>query len=111
MIADLVGRVFDDKCIEEVLVKVLEDLVIFDTKDILVLFLSKTFFLENKFEEFHTSKSNICLFNKDINIIVKIIHGNCFKYEVNVIKLEYVHKFQNLIRLLGLFDYAINLKV
>lgn len=96
---------------EEVLVNILEDSVLFDTKDISVLFLSKTFFLENGFEEFHTSESNTWLFNQDINIIVKIIHGNCFKCEINGIKLEYVHEFQHLMRLLGLFKYANNLKV
>ena len=52
-------------------------------KDISVLFLSKTFFLENGFEEFHTSESNTWLFNKDTSVIVKIIHGNCFKCEIN----------------------------
>ena len=80
-------------------------------KDISVLFLSKTFFLKNGFEEFHTSKSNTWLFNKDTNVIVKIIHGNCFKCEINGIELEYVHEFQHLMRLLGLYDYANNLKV
>lgn len=84
---------------------------ILSDKDISVLFLSKTFFLENGFEEFHTSESNTWLFNKDTNVIVKIIHGNCFKCEINGIKLEYVHEFQHLMRLLGLFDYANNLKV
>ena len=96
---------------EEVLVNILEDSVLFDTKDISVLFLSKTFFLENGFEEFHISKSNTWLFNKDTSIIVKIIYGNCFKCEINGIELEYVHEFQHLMRLLGLFDYANNLKV
>ena len=96
---------------EEMLVNILEDSVLFDTKDISVLFLSKTFFLENGFEEFHTSKSNTWLFNKDTNVIVKIIHGNCFKCEINGIELEYVHEFQHLMRLLGLYDYANNLKV
>lgn len=75
------------------------------------LFLSKTFFLENGFEEFHTSKSNTGLFNKDTNIIVKIINGNCFKCEINGIELKYVHEFQHLMRLRGLYDYANNLKV
>lgn len=96
---------------EEVLVNILEDSVLFDTKDISEIFLSKTFFLENGFEEFHTSESNTWLFNKDTNVIVKIIHGNCFKCEINGIKLEYVHEFQHLMKLLGLFDYANNLKV
>ena len=96
---------------EEVLVNILEDSVLFDAKDISVLFLSKTFFLENGFEEFHTSKSNTWLFNKDTNVIVKIIHGNCFKCEINGIKLEYVHEFQHLMRLRGLYYYANNLKV
>lgn len=51
------------------------------------------------------------LYNKDIKVAVKIIHGNCFKCEINGIKLEYVHEFQHLMRLLGLFKYANNLKV
>lgn len=96
---------------EEVLVNILEDSVLFYTKDISEIFLSKTFFLENGFEEFHTIESNTWLFNKDTNVIVKIIHGNCFKCEINGIKLEYVHEFQHLMRLLSLFDYANNLKV
>ena len=84
---------------------------ILSDKDISVLFLSKTFFLENGFEEFHTSESNTWLFNKNTNVIVKIIHGNCFKCEINGINLEYVHEFQHLMRLLGLYDYTNNLKV
>ena len=88
-----------------------QDYDILSDKDISVLFLSKTFFLENGFEEFHTSKSNAWLFNKDTSVIVKIIHGNCFKCEINWIKLEYVHEFQHLMRLYGLFYYANNLKV
>lgn len=96
---------------EEVLVNILEDSVLFDTKDISEIFLSKTFFLENGFEEFHASKSNTWLFNKDTNVIVKIIHGNCFKCEINGIELEHVHEFQHLMKLLGLYDYANNLKV
>ena len=84
---------------------------ILSDKDISVLFLSKTFFLENGFEEFHTSKSNTLLFNKDTNVIVKIIHGNCFKCEIDGIELEYIHEFQHLMRLRGLFYYANNLKV
>ena len=80
-------------------------------KDISVLFLSKTFFLENGFKELQIYKDFTLLYNKDINIIVKIIHGNCFKCEINGIKLEYVHEFQHLMRLLGLFKYANNLKV
>lgn len=75
------------------------------------LFLSKTFFLENGFEIFHVNKTFSCLFNGYINVIVKIIHGNCFKCEVNGVEINYVHEFQHLMRLLGLFDYANNLKV
>lgn len=80
-------------------------------KDILVLFLSKTFFLENGFKELQIYNDFTLLYNKDIKVAVKIIHGNCFKCEINGIKLEYVHEFQHLMRLLGLFDYASNLKV
>ena len=80
-------------------------------KDISVLFLSKTFFLENGFKEFHVYEDSTLLYNEDIKVAVKIIHGNCFKCEINGIKLEYVHEFQHLMRLLGLFDYANNLKV
>ena len=84
---------------------------ILSDKDISVLFLSKTFFLENGFKELQVYKSFTLLYNKDIKVSVKIIHGNCFKCEINGIKLEYVHEFQHLMRLLGLFDYANNLKV
>ena len=84
---------------------------ILSDKDISVLFLSKTFFLENGFKELQIYKDFTLLYNKDIKVAVKIIHGNCFKCEINGIKLEYVHEFQHLMRLLGLFDYANNLKV
>lgn len=84
---------------------------ILSDKDISVLFLSKTFFLKNGFAAFHVSEYHTWLFNEDINVIVKIIHGNCFKCEINGIKLEYIHEFQHLMRLLGLYDYANNLKV
>lgn len=80
-------------------------------KDISVLFLSKTFFLENGFKELQIYKDFTLLYNKDIKVAVKIIHGNCFKCEINGIKLEYVHEFQHLMRLFGLYDYANNLKV
>ena len=80
-------------------------------KDISVLFLSKTFFLENDFKELQIYKDFTLLYNKDIKVAVKIIHGNCFKCEINNINLEYVHEFQHLMRLLGLFKYANNLKV
>ena len=80
-------------------------------KDISVLFLSKTFFLENDFKELQIYKDFTLLYNKDIKVAVKIIHGNCFKCEINNINLEYVHEFQHLMRLLGLYDYANNLKV
>lgn len=84
---------------------------ILSDKDISVLFLSKTFFLENGFEELQIYKDFTLLYNKDIKVAVKIIHGNCFKCEINGIELEYVHEFQHLMRLLGLFKYANNLKV
>ena len=84
---------------------------ILSDKDISVLFLSKTFFLENGFKELQIYKDFTLLYNKDIKVAVKIIHGNCFKCDINGIKLEYVHEFQHLMRLLGLFKYANNLKV
>lgn len=84
---------------------------ILSDKDISVLFLSKTFFLENGFKELQVYKSFTLLYNKDIKVAVKIIHGNCFKCEINGINLEYVHEFQHLMRLHGLFEYANNLKV
>ena len=75
------------------------------------LFLSKTFLLENGFKELHVYEDFTLLYNEDIKVAVKIIHGNCFKCDINGIKLEYVHEFQHLMRLLGLFKYANNLKV
>ena len=84
---------------------------ILSDKDISVLFLSKTFFLENGFKELQIYKDFTLLYNKDIKVAVKIIRGNCFKCDINGIKLEYIHEFQHLMRLLGLFKYANNLKV
>ena len=75
------------------------------------LFLSKIFFLENGFKELHVYEDFTLLYNEDIKVAVKIIHGNCFKCYINNINLEYVHEFQHLMRLLGLFKYANNLKV
>lgn len=75
------------------------------------LFLSKIFFLENGFKELHVYEDFTLLYNEDIKVAVKIIHGNCFKCDINNINLEYVHEFQHLMRLLGLFKYANNLKV
>ena len=75
------------------------------------LFLSKIFFLENGFKELHVYENFTLLYNEDIKVAVKIIHGNCFKCKINNINLEYVHEFQHLMRLLGLYDYANNLKV
>ena len=96
---------------EEVLVNILEDSVLFDTKDISVLFLSKTFFLENGFKELQIYNDFTLLYNKDIKVAVKIMHENCFRCEVYGIEMNYVHEFQHLMRLLGLFEYANNLKV
>ena len=75
------------------------------------LFLSKTFFLENGFKELQIYKSFTLLYNEANNVAVKIIHGNCFKCEVYGIEMNYVHEFQHLMRLLGLSEYANNLKV
>lgn len=75
------------------------------------LFLSKTFLLENGFKELQIYKAFTLLYNEDNNIVAKITRGNCFKCEINNINLEYVHEFQHLMRLLGLYDYANNLKV
>lgn len=75
------------------------------------LFLSKTFFLENGFKAFHVNESYTLLCNEDIDVPVKITHGNCFKCSINGIEIKYVHEFQHFLRLLGLSDYANNLKV
>ena len=104
---------------EEMLISIDNDKVydVLSDKDISVLFLSKTFFLENGFEELHIfeklhiNENFSWLCNGDIKVAVKIIHGNCFKCEVNGIKIEYVHEFQHLMRLRGLSEYANNLKV
>ena len=102
---------------EEVLVNILEDSVLFDIKDISEISLSKTFFLENGFEELrafeklHINETYSLLCNVDIKVVVKIMRENCFRCEVYGIEMNYVHEFQHLMRLLGLFDYANNLKV
>ena len=102
---------------EEVLINILEDSVLFDIKDISEISLSKTFFLENGFEELrafeklHINETYSLLCNVDIKVVVKIMRENCFRCEVYGIEMNYVHEFQHLMRLLGLFDYANNLKV
>lgn len=78
-------------------------------KDISALFLSKIFFLENGFEVLNETYS--LLYNGDIKVVIKLYKGDSFKCEVNGIKIEYVHEFQHLMRLLGLSEYANNLKV
>lgn len=81
-------------------------------KDISALLLSKAFFLENGFEEVCTFEAlNIKLCNGDIKVVVRLYNEDYFRYEVNGIKIEYVHEFQHLMRLLGLSEYANNLKV
>ena len=60
---------------------------ILSDKDISVLFLSKTFFLENGFKELKIYKDLTLLYNKDIRVAVKIIRGNCFKCDINGIEV------------------------
>lgn len=86
-------------------------------KDISALFLSKAFFLENgfevlrAFEALHINETYSLLCNGDIKVVVKLYKEDYFRCEVNGIKIEYVHEFQHLMRLLGLSEYANNLKV
>ena len=81
------------------------------------LFLSKTFFLENGFEELrafeklHINETYSLLCNVDIKVAVKIMHENNFRCEVYGIEMNYVHEFQHLMRLLCFSDYANNLKI
>lgn len=105
---------------EEVLVSCVDDdkdKLTLNDEYIHELFLSKTFFLENGFEELrafeklHINETFSLLCNGDIKVAVKIIHGNCFKCEVNGIEMNYVHEFQHLMRLLGFLEYANNLKI
>lgn len=86
-------------------------------KDISALFLSKAFFLENgfevlrAFEALHINETYSLLCNGDIKVVVKLYKEDYFRCKVNGIKIEYVHEFQHLMRLLGLSEYANNLKV
>lgn len=86
-------------------------------KDISALLLSESFFLENGFEVLRAFEA-LCinetyslLCNGDIKVVVKLYKGVISKCEVNGIEIEYVHEFQHLMRLLGLLEYANNLKV
>lgn len=105
---------------EEVLVSCVDDdkdKLTLNDEYIHELFLSKTFFLENGFEELrafdalHINETYSLLCNVDIKVAVKIMHENNFRCEVYGIEMNYVHEFQHLMRLLGLYDYANNLKI
>ncbi len=105
---------------EEILISCIDDdkdKLILNDEYIHELLLSKTFFLENGFEEvrafekLHINETFSLLCNVDIKVAVKIIHGNCFNCEINGVEIKYIHEFQHLMRLLGLSDYANNLKI
>lgn len=96
---------------EEMLVSVGNDKLTLDDEHIHELFLSKTFFLENGFKAFPVNESYTLLCNEDIDVPVKITHGNCFKCEIYGIEIKYVHEFQHFLRMMGLYDYASNLKI
>lgn len=96
---------------EEMLISVDNDKLTLDDEHIHELFLSKTFFLENGFKAVHVNESYTLLCNEDIDVPVKITHGNCFKCAINGIEIEYVHEFQHFLRLLDLSEYANNLKI
>lgn len=86
-------------------------------EDVFPITLTKEFFLQNGFrelhifDELHINETFSWLCNVDIRVAVKNIHGNCFRCEVNEIKIKYVHEFQHLMRLRGLSDYANKLKI
>lgn len=96
---------------KEVLIAVNNEQLTLTKEHIYELFLSKTFFLENGFKELQIYKSFTLLYNEVNNVVLKIMHSNRFQCEINGIKLEYVHEFQHLMRLRGLYIYAYNLKV
>ena len=96
---------------EEMLVSVDNDRLTLDDEDIHELFLSKTFFLENGFVDLETGRHITRLYNRDNQLRVNIFQENCFRCQVKRIEINYVHEFQHLLRLIGLSDYANNLKI
>ena len=96
---------------EEMIVSVDNDRLTLDDEHIHELFLSKTFFLENGFVDLETGRDITRLYNRDNQLRVNIFPGNCFRCQVNRIEMNYVHEFQHLLRLIGLSDYANNLKI
>lgn len=96
---------------EEMIVSVDNDRLTLDDEHIHELFLSKTFFLENGFVDLETGRHITRLYNRDNQLRVNIFPENCFRCQVNRIEINYVHEFQHLLRLIGLSDYANNLKI
>lgn len=90
---------------------------IFAGNEISPIELTKEFFFENGFEEFHEfevphiNETFSLLCNGDIKVAVIIIHGNHFRCEVKGIEIKYIHEFQHYLRLANLSDYANNLKI
>lgn len=96
---------------EEMLVSVGNDKLTLDDEHIHELFLSKTFFLENGFVENYKNEQITKLYNSNFDLYVIIYHGNCFKCQIYGIEIKYVHEFQHFLRMMGLSDYANNLKI
>ena len=79
-------------------------------EDLWPIALTKEFFTNNGFEILFDDKQVIKLYNRKYLLRVNIINGN--KFEVRPIGyIEYVHEFQNLLRMFKLYEYADNLKV
>ena len=84
---------------------------IFAGNEISPIELSKEFFLENGFVDLETDRHITRLYNRDNQLRVNVFPKNCFRCQAHRIEMNYVHEFQHLLRLIGLSDYANNLKI
>lgn len=98
----------------EMLVSIAHDKV-FDTLsdgDIHPIRLSKEFFLKNDFVVVSDEGGYVMrLHNPDLNFEVIAFKEDNFVCDINQMKVAYVHEFQHLLRLMGLFGYANKLKI
>lgn len=77
--------------------------------------LTKEFFLKNKFKVLYTYHNVVRIYcQKDVTLKIDLWQTEdglrCSAYD-DKIRVNYVHEFQHLLRLIGLSDYANNLKI
>lgn len=92
-----------------VLLSICKSSVTFDADDISPIMLTKDFFLRNGFIELYADEQ---LYNYDNRLRISMYPSKDFiSWSVNAIDINYVHEFQNYLRLVNLAGYANRLKI